>query len=143
MACRVAGHHQLAYNRIKMPDMGTESTKKSGLWYEMMEPTVWEGRMSAHLNMKRSAPSRRAMTAQSDRKMVRPRCEGREMRAKMTPRTIAFRRSAKIDCVVAKHWMSTSRSGILRCLTMRIPSESVHHEHKFIWVSTVAEIEPV
>lgn len=61
--------------------------------------TVCEGRMSAQRNMKRKLPSRRAMTAQSDRKMVRPRCEGREMRAKITPKVIAFNSNAKMDCV--------------------------------------------
>jgi hypothetical protein len=32
--------------------------------------------MSAQRNMKRSTPSRRAMTAESDKKMVRPRWLG-------------------------------------------------------------------
>lgn len=54
----------------------------------MRGPTVVL-RMSPIRNMNFSCPSRRAMTELSDTKMVRARCLGWLMRAKMTPSTIA------------------------------------------------------
>ena len=68
--------------------------------------------MSAQRNMKRRIPSRRAMTALSDRKMVRPRCEGREMRAKMTPMTTAFSNRAKMDWTTMTQFASQQLLGL-------------------------------
>ena len=51
--------------------------------------TTCVDRTSATLNMSLRMPSRREMTALSEMKMERPRCAGREMRAKMMPIVIA------------------------------------------------------
>ena len=54
--------------------------------------------MSATLNMNFSMPSRRAMQAESEMKMVLARCLGWLMRANIMPSVMAFSIAAQMDC---------------------------------------------